>query len=173
MKEIFVDIVDDEDEVIYTRALSRVIEDGLLKQIRMVKLFIMNYDKEILLCRNAFAKKGEDLFDAPLTAVVHAGETYEEALIRTVQDIFGLDITTMQYYELGKLSREDGVDNFIEVYELSYNELPDFSKTTFNDFMWEKPLDIITQFAKNPEGEKSLSICLKTFYFDCQDNFSC
>ncbi len=90
-----------------------------------------------------------------------------------MQDIFGLDITTMQYYELGKLSREDGVDNFTEVYELSYNELPDFSKTVFNDFMWEKPLDIITQFAKNPEGEKALSICLKTFYFDCQDNFSC
>ena len=173
MREIFVDIVDDEDEVIGTRQLSRVIEDGLIKQIRMVKLFIMNYDKEILLCRNAFAKKGDDLFDTPLTAVVHAGETYEDALIRTVQDIFGFDITAMQYYELGKLSREDGVDNFTEVYELSYNELPDFSKTVFNDFMWEKPLDIITQFAKNPEGEKALSICLKTFYFDCQDNFSC
>ncbi len=42
MREIFVDIVDDEDEVIDTRQLSRVIEDGLLKQIRMVKLFIMN-----------------------------------------------------------------------------------------------------------------------------------
>ena len=173
MKEVFVDIVDDNDEVIYARPLSRVLEDGLLKQIRMVKLFIMNHDKEILLCRNAFAKKGDDLFDVPLTAIVHAGESYEEALIRSVHEVFGMDITTMQYYELGKLSREDGVDNFTEVYELTYNELPDFSQTKFNDFMWEKPLDIITQFAKNPEGEKSLSICLKSFYFDCQDNFSC
>ena len=173
MKEIFVDIVDDQDEVIYARPLLRVVEDGLLKQIRMVKLFIMNYDKELLLCRNAFAKKGDDLFDCPLTAIVHAGESYEEALIRSVEEVFGLNLSTMQYYELGKLSREDGVDNFTEVYELSYNELPDFSTTKFNDFMWEKPLDIITQFAKNPEGEKSLSICLKSFYFDCQDNFSC
>lgn len=173
MKDIFVDIVDDEDEVIDTRTLSRVIEDGLLKQIRMVKLFIMNYDKEILLCRNAFAKEGENLFDCPLTAIVHAGESYEDALIRTAQEIFDIDITAAQYYELGKLSREDGVDNFTEVYELTYNELPTFSKTIFNDFMWEKPLDIITQFAKNPEGEKSLSICLKSFYFDCQGNFSC
>lgn len=173
MKEVFVDIVDDLDEIVYTCPLSRVIEDGLLKQIRMVKLFIMNYDKELLLCRNAFAKKGEGLFDVPLTAIVHAGESYEEALIRTMQEIFNLDITTMQYYELGKLSREDDLDNFTEVYELTYNELPDFSKTKFNDFMWEKPLDIITQFAKNPEGEKSLSICLKSYYFDCQDNFSC
>ncbi|MBV8661114.1 MAG: hypothetical protein JO129_03140 [Candidatus Dependentiae bacterium] len=173
MKDIFVDIVDDQDEVIAVRPLSLVVEDGLLKQIRMVKLFIMNYDKELLLCRNAFAKKGDDLFDCPLTAIVHAGESYEEALIRSAQEIFGLNLSTMQYYELGKLSREDGVDNFTEVYELSYNELPDFSATKFNDFIWEKPLDIITQFAKNPEGEKSLSICLKSFYFDCQDNFSC
>lgn len=182
MKDIFVDIVDDEDEVVYTLQLSRVIEDGLLKQIRMVKLFIMNYDKEILLCRNSsFAKAtadkavkdSEDLFDCPLTAIVHAGESYEEALIRVTQEIFNIDMTTQQYYELGKLSREDGVDNFTEVYELSYNQLPDFSQTKFNDFMWEKPLDVITQFAKNPEGEKSLSICLKSFYFDCQDNFSC
>ncbi len=173
MKDIFVDIVDDQDEVIYACQLSRVIEDGLLKQIRMVKLFIANYDKEILLCRNALGSKDGNLFDCPLTAIVHAGESYEDALIRVTQEIFNLDITTMQYYELGKLSREDGVDNFTEVYELTYNELPDFSNTTFNDFMWEKPLDVITQFVKNPEGEKSLSLCLKAFYFDCQDNFSC
>lgn len=173
MEKIFVDIVDDEDEVIHILPLSRVIEDGLLKQIRMVKLFIMNYDKELLLCRNVFGKEGENLFDCPLTAIVHAGELYEEALIRVTQEIFNIDITTQQYYELGKLSREDGIDNFTEVYELSYNQLPDFSQTKFNDFMWEKPLDIITQFAKNPEGEKSLSICLKSFYFDCQDNFKC
>lgn len=173
MKEIFVDIVDDLDEVVYTRQLSRVIEDGLLKQIRMVKLFIMNHDAEILLCRNALSKKGEDLFDTPLTAIVHAGESYEEALIRSAHEVFGFDISTMQYYELGKLSREEGLDNFTEVYELTYNELPDFSATKFNDFMWEKPLDAITKFAKNHDSEKSLSICLKSFYFDCQDNFSC
>jgi hypothetical protein len=173
MKEIFVDIVDDHDELIFARPLSRVIEDGLIKQIRMVKLFIMNYDKDLLLCRNLFAKKGEDLFDCPLTAIVHAGESYEEALVRSAQEIFGLDIATLQYYELGKLSREDGMDNFVEVYELSYNELPNFTATKFNDFIWEKPLNIITQFAKNPEGEKSLSICLKSFYFDCHDNLSC
>ncbi|MDP3788465.1 MAG: hypothetical protein Q8Q60_04105 [Candidatus Chromulinivorax sp.] len=173
MKDIFVDIVDDQDEVIQPASLSRVIEDGLLKQIRMVKFFIMNHDKEILLCRNALGRKDDTLFDCPLTAIVHAGESYEEALIRVTQEIFNLDITTMQYYELGKLSPEDGVDNFTEVYELTYNELPDFSQTKFNDFMWEKPLDVITQFVKNPEGEKSLSICLKAFYFDCQDNFSC
>ncbi len=139
MKDVFVDIVDDQDEVIYTRSLSRVVEDGLLKQIRMVKLFIMNYDKEILLCRSALAKKGEDLFDCPLTAIVHVGETYEEALIRAAHEVFGFDITNMQYYLLGKLSDEDEVDNFTEVYELTYNELPDFSLTKFNDFIWEKP----------------------------------
>ncbi len=173
MKEIFVDIVDDLDEVIYACPLSRVVEDGLLKQIRIVKMFIMNHDKELLLCRNAFGKNEESLFDVPLTAIVHAGESYEDALIRAAQEVFGIDITTQQYYELGKLSREDGLDSFTEVYELTYNELPDFSATKFNDFMWEKPLDVITQFVKNPQGEKSLSICLKSFYFDCQDNFSC
>lgn len=174
MKNIFVDIVDDQDEVIQPISLHRVMEDGLLKQIRMVKLFIVNYDKELLLCRNlSTIKKDENLFDCPLTAIVHAGESYEEALIRAAQEVFNLDITDMQYYELGKLSAEDGMDCFTEVYELTYNELPDFSQTKFNDFMWEKPLDIITQFAKDPEGEKSLSVCLKSFYFDCQDNLMC
>ena len=173
MKDIFVDIVDDNDEVIYARPLSQVLEEGLLGQIRMIKLFIENYDKELLLCRNALAKKGEDLFDCPLTAIVHAGESYEDALVRTAQEVFTIDIKQQQYYELGLLSRQDGMDCFTQVYELTYNELPDFSLTKFNDFMWEKPLDIITQFSKDPEGEKSLSICLKSFYFDCQDNFSC
>ncbi len=173
MKDIFVDIVDDQDEVISTASLTRVIEDGLLHQVRMVKLFIMNHDQELLLCRAAFAKKGQNLFDCPLTALVHVGESYEEALIRATYDTFGLDLSQMQYYMLGKLSQEDGMTNFTEVYELTYNELPDFSQTQFNDFIWEKPLDIITQFAKDPEGEKSLSLCLKHFYFDCKDNFSC
>jgi hypothetical protein len=182
MKDIFVDIVDDNDEVVYARPLSQVLEDGLLGQIRMVKLFIMNYDKELLLCRNislanpAVAKtqaKSDDLFDCPLTAIVHAGESYEEALIRACQEIFNIDITAEQYYELGMLSRQNGIDCFTQVYELTYNELPDFSQTKFNDFMWEKPLDIITQFTKDPEGEKSLSMCLKSFYFDCQDNLMC
>jgi len=173
MKDIFVDIVDDNDEVIYARTLSQVVEDGLLGQIRMIKLFIMNYDKELLLCRNAFGKKGEDLFDCPLTAIVHAGESYDEALIRTCQEIFSIDMTKQQWYELGMLSRQDGLDCFTQVYELTYNELPDFSETKFNDFMWEKPLDIITQFTKDPQGEKSLSMCLKSFYFDCQDSLMC
>ena len=173
MKDIFVDIVDDNDEVVYARPLSQVLEDGLLGQIRMVKLFIMNYDKELLLCRNAFAKKNEGLFDCPLTAIVHAGESYEEALIRSCQEIFNIDMTKQQWYELGTLSRQDGLDCFTQVYELTYNELPDFSQTKFNDFMWEKPLDIITQFTKDPQGEKSLSKCLKSFYFDCQDNLMC
>ena len=173
MKDIFVDIVDDNDEVIYASPLSRAVEDGLLKQIRMVQCFIKNYDQELLLCRNVLGKKGDNLFDCPLTAIVHAGETYEEALLRAAQEIFNLDISELPFHDLGKLSREDGMDCFTEVYELTYNELPDFSATKFNDFMWETPLNIITQFAKNPEGEKSLSICLKSFYFDCQDSFSC
>ena len=173
MKDIFVDIVDDQDDVIYARPLSYVLENGLLKQIRMVKLFIVNYDKELLLCRNALAKKGDDLFDVPLTAIVHFGETYEEALIRSVYDVFNIDISDMPYHLLGKLSVEDGMDCFTEVFELTYNELPDFSLTKFNDFFWEKPLDVITQLSKTGEGEKALSLCLKHFYFDCQNNLSC
>ncbi len=173
MKDIFVDIVDDQDEVIFARPLSQVLEDGLLGQIRMVKLFIMNHDKELLLCRNVFGKKGDDLFDCPLTAIVHAGESYEDALIRACKEIFNIDMTKQQYYELGMLSRQDGLDCFTQVFELTYNELPDFSQTKFNDFMWEKPLDIITQFTKDQQGEKSLSKCLKAFYFDCQDNLMC
>jgi len=173
MKEVFVDIVDDKDEVIDARSLSYVVEEGLLKQIRMVKLFIINYDKELLLCRNALAKKGDDLFDTPLTAIVHIGESYEEALIRSVYEVFNIAIPELPYHELGKLSVEDGMDCFTEVYELTCNELPDFSETKFNDFMWEKPLDVITQLSKTGEGEKQLSICLKQFYFDCQNNLSC
>ncbi len=173
MKEIFVDIVDTYDEVICAKPLSLVLEQGLLYQVRMVKLFIMNHDQELLLCRNGFAQRGQDLFDAPLTAIVHAGESYEDALIRAVQETFSLDITTMQWYELGKLSLEDGLDCFTTVYELTFDQLPNFDATQFNDFMWEKPLDIITQFSKKSEGEKTLSICLKSFYFDCQSNFSC
>lgn len=181
MKEIFVDVVDQDDEIIYPRPLAAVVADGLVHQIRMVKLFIMNFDKELLLCRKLpatldqanKAKKGDNLFDCPLTAIVHAGEDYEEALIRSAQEAFGLDITDLPFYELGKLSVAEGLDCFTQVYELRYNQLPDFSATIFNDFLWEKPLDIITHFAKHEEAEKSLSICLKAFYFDCQNNSSC
>jgi len=173
MKEIFVDIVDEHDEVIAARPLSYVIEEGYVHQIRMIKLFMVNYDKELLLCRNAFAKKGHDLFDVPLTAIVHVGESYEEALIRSVYEIFNFDISNMPYHHLGKLSVQDGMDCFTEVFELTLNELPNFSETKFNDFMWEKPLDVITQLSKTGEGEKSLSLCLKNFYFDCQNNLSC
>jgi len=173
MKDIFVDIVDEHDEVVVARPLSYVVEMGLLKQIRMVKLFIMNYSQEILLCRNALAKKGQDLFDCPLTAIVHFGETYEEALIRAVNDVFGFDISQMSYYSLGKLSVQDEMESFVEVFELTFDGLPDFSQTQFTDFIWEKPLDVITQLSKNHEGEKTLSICLKHFYFDCVNNQEC
>ena len=100
-------------------------------------------------------------------------ETYEEALIRSVYEVFNLDISDLPFHCLGKLSEEDGMDCFTEVYELTFNELPDFSATKFNDFFWEKPLDVITQLSKTGEGEKALSLCLKHFYFDCQNNLSC
>lgn len=176
MKEIFVDIVDDQDEVIHPLALSRVLQDGLVHQIRMVKLCIVNFDKELLFCRSVPANLSQldtmqtPLFDAPLTALVHAGESYEQALIRSVQETFGFDITDLPYHELGKLSREDGMDCFTQVYELTYNQLPDFSNTIFNDFIWEKPIAAITHFAKHTEAEKSVLLCLKAFYFDCSNN---
>lgn len=173
MKEIFVDIVDEQDEVIQPIPLSRAVNEGLMHQVRMVKLFIINYDQELLLCRNALAKKGDDLFDCPLTAIVHAGETYDEALLRAAQEIFNLDLNDLPFHELGNLSLQDGMDCFTQVYQLTFNQLPDFSKTKFTDFLWDKPLDIITNFSKNNEGEKALSVCLKAFYFDCKDNLYC
>lgn len=173
MQDIFVDIVDDQDELVIVRPLSQVIQDGLLGQIRMIKLFIANYDKELLLCRNLLGKKGEDLYDCPLTAIVHAGETYDQALARASIDVFGIDILQEQWYELGVLSRQDGIDCFTQVYELTYNQVPNFLIPTFNDFMWDKPLDIITRFSHDNLAEKSLSICLKTFYFDCTNSFNC
>lgn len=164
MKDIFVDIVDEKDELIYPRALSQVIADGLLRQIRMVKLLIINYDKELLVCRNALAKKGEDLFDCPVTAIVHAGETYEEAIIRATKETLDVDITDLPFHELGVMSHDDGVDCFTGVYELTYNELPDFRRTACNDFMWEQPDDLMTKFSKQYGSEKSLLVCLEHFY---------
>jgi hypothetical protein len=172
MKEIFVDIVDQNDEVIHPRPLSRVLADGLVHQIRMVKLYIKNFDKELLVCRTVFGSLHEvdkkkatcTLFDVPLTALVHAGETYEQALLRAAQETFGLDLVDLPYYELGKLSKEDGLDCYTQVYELTYHALPDFSKTTFNDFIWEKPLHMISHFTQHQEAEKSLLLSLKLYY---------
>ncbi|MGZ6250747.1 MAG: hypothetical protein ACXWL2_01855 [Candidatus Chromulinivorax sp.] len=174
MKEIFVDIVDERDEVIQPRPLSYVMQQGLAAQIRMIKLFIKNYDKELLLCRKIVENREKNLFDTPLTAIVHAGESYEEALLRAAEEFLGFDLADMPYHELGKLTpEEDKTESFVMVYELTYNQLPDFKMAIFNDFMWEKPLDCITLFSQNGQAHHELAICLKAFYFDCKDNVSC
>lgn len=96
---------------------------------------------------------------------VDAGEDYETALIREAEEELHIDLHTMPFILLGKMTpKEDGAKSFIQVYEIKSNITPACNIDDFSDCYWLYPHEILKMIEKGDGFKGNLPIILKKFY---------
>lgn len=96
---------------------------------------------------------------------VDAGEDYETALIREAEEELHIDLYTMPFILLDKMTpKEDGAKSFIQVYEIKSNITPACNIDDFSDCYWLYPHEILKMIEKGDGFKGNLPIILKKFY---------
>lgn len=166
-KDELLDIVNEDDEVIDVLPRSIAYQRQILFSLRAIWFFIKNKDGKFWIPRRVGTKKIlPHYLDGSAVGHVSSGETYEESLIREVQEELCVDITYLPYTYVGKLTPKDGAICFINIFELIVPNdfIIDYNQNDFSEFFWLSAQEIIQ---KNQEGElmkDTLPLIMKRFY---------
>ncbi|MEK7067756.1 MAG: NUDIX hydrolase [Patescibacteria group bacterium] len=161
----FLDIVDENDNVIGNKRRSEVYKERL-SNFRVVNVFIVNSKGEIWIPRRSADKRiFPSCLDMSMGGHVESGESYEDALKREMQEELNIDISKVQAYLLGHLTpQKDGVSAYMNVYEVKMDKAPDYNKKDFVEYFWLTPKDIFERIANGDKTKDDLPTLIKIFY---------
>jgi isopentenyldiphosphate isomerase len=147
------DIVDQQDRVIGQKLRSEVYAQNL-SNFRVVNAFLMNDQHKLWIPRRAANKRVFPLcLDASMGGHVSAGETYDQAFVRELQEEVGIDATVTPYQHIGSLNpHTHGTSAFMQVYLLAINEVPRYNREDFIEYFWLSPHEVLHRLAA---GDKS------------------
>lgn len=158
MQEEILDIVSETDQVIGNAPRSVIYEKSL--NFRAINGFIINEQGQLWIPRRHHDKKLWPLhFDASVGGHVSSGETYDQAFVRETQEELGLDVTTLNYKIIARLTPpQDNTSAFMYVYLIKYNEIPPYNPLDFVESFWLSPQKLLQQIN---EGQKAKSDLVK------------
>ena len=167
MHDELLDIVNEQDQVIDTMTRSQAYAQGKLSSLRAVWLLIKNQDGKFWIPQRNVAKTSNpDCLDGSTVGHVSSGETYEQSMIREVQEELNFDISEMPYRSIGKLTPQTGSLCFIEIFELQVPNgfIIDYNKDDFSNFYWLSSQEILQKFQEGHKMRKTLAIIMQKFY---------
>jgi len=168
MQEEILDIVNDQDEVIGVMTRSQAYAEHKLSSLRAVWFFIKDQQGRLWIPKRSAAKVSSPSFlDGSTVGHVSSGETYEQAMVREVQEELNLDVSKLPYRRIGKMTPITGSISFIEVFEL---QVPDdfiinYNREDFSEFFWLTPEEIVQKFQTGEKIRATLISIMKTFYY--------
>ncbi len=163
--EEFLDLVDDNDNVIAKKTRTEIYRTGL-KNYRVVNAFIKNSEGKLWIPRRGPNKRIFPLsLDFSMGGHVDSGEGYEQAFKREVAEELNLDMDTLEYRELGKLSpRINRVSSFMMVYEVAYSEAVNYNKNDFVEAYWLTPQELRERIHDGEKVKSDLPVLIEVFY---------
>ena len=115
--DALVDVVDASDRVVGTLPRKRLLSAGA--NFRVVHILVFNRSRELLLQRIAQGLRHEGLWGSSVAGYVLAGETYQQAATRKLEDELGVRAPLTS---LCKSSMLDGLsEKFIGIFETVYD----------------------------------------------------
>jgi|GEM_PF-613743 len=169
LEDELLDIVNDQDEVIETMVRSQAYAQNKLASLRAVWLLIKNQDGKFWIPRRQSTKKIlPNALDGSAVGHVSSGETYEESMIREVAEELNIDISTMPYTYVGKLTPAQGAICFIQIFELQVPNdfIIDYNKNDFSEFFWLSKEEIVAKITAGEKAKESLIRIMHKFYND-------
>lgn len=135
--EELLDIVDHNDQVIGQKYRSEVYAQNL-SNFRVINAFLINDNKEIWIPRRSPHKKLFPLcLDASVGGHVAAGETYDQAFARELQEELNLDLSQTFHRLLAKLTpHQHGISAFMHFYLIFTNQTPAYNTDDFVSSAW-------------------------------------
>ncbi len=124
----YIDIVDENDNVISKDTPGNVRKRNLIHNVRVVNIFLFNPKGKLLLPRRSKNRRMfPGCYDFSVGEHVKSGEDYYDAAIRGLKEELG--ITNLKPVELGKLTPKDGVNCFMKIYKIIYDgEIVNYDK---------------------------------------------
>ncbi len=163
--EEYLDLVDENDEVIGTRLRSEIYAEGLMN-FRVINAFLKNSKGELWIPRRTAQKAIYPLaLDFSVSGHVSSGETYEEAFAKEVKEEINLDVSAVLWREVGYLTPKEGFRNYLKLFEIQSDETPVFNQDDFIEAMWLTPEAILELHAKGEAMKGDIVTIIKRFYF--------
>lgn len=164
------DVVNEQDEVIGQMMRSEVYRRGL-KNFRAVNAFLQNEEGQLWIPRRTKYKRLFPLgLDASMGGHVAAGETYEQALWRELEEELSIQPHSMPYTELGFLTpHEHGVSAFAKIYLFRMNDAPSYNPDDYIEFYWLTPQELIDRVAAGDVSKSDLPKMVSYFFLTSDD----
>lgn len=164
MSEEILDLVNEQDEVIGNLSRTEIYRQGL-SNFRVVHAFIVNSEGKLWIPqRTALKKIAPNGLDYSVAGHVESGESYEASFRRETQEETGIDVATVPWKELGKLTPADGVHFFEMVYEIQSDEEPEYNRTDFVGANWYTPAEVLELLQQGGPHKMDLDFAIKRFY---------
>lgn len=165
MSDEYLDLVDEDDQVIGRELRSEIYAEGL-SNFRVINAFIVNAKGEFWIPRRSLTKRLFPLcLDMSVGGHVESGETYDQAFARETKEEVNLDVAKVPWRFLAKLTpRQDKVSAYMHVYEIRRDETPRYSLDDFMEHYWFAPQDLLARIAAGECAKSDLPKLVKAFY---------
>jgi len=159
------DIVDADDHVIGQRLRSELYANKQ-SNFRVINAFIVNDKGQLWIPRRTADKRVYPLhLDVGVGGHVGAGETYQQAFAREVQEEINLNVEKHPYTDLGHFTpHQHNVSAFMHVYKITYNQTPPYNPHDFTEYYWLYPQEIIERITTGEKAKGDLSKLIKLLF---------
>mgnify|MGYP001260875118 CR=1 FL=1 len=164
MPEEILDLVNEQDEVIGCMPRREIYERGL-KNFRVVHGFLVNSEGKLWIPRRTAKKKiAPNGLDYSVAGHVESGETYEQSFIRETREELGIDVATCSWRQVAKFTPIDGVNFFETVYEIQFDEEPNYNREDFVGANWYTPAEALEQLKIGGPHKMDLAFTIERLY---------
>jgi len=162
-QEEILDVLDEQGKIIGTASRDQVMQSDS-KNFRLVSAFIRSVDGLFYMLRRAHTKKAFGGCFASVGGCVQAGESYDQALFREIEEEVFLKPEEYTWRLLGYTTpQHDDTFGHVAVYELITSQKLCYNTDDFCE-MRIIALDELYALAQTPEVSHNLPIYVKKFY---------
>jgi 8-oxo-dGTP pyrophosphatase MutT (NUDIX family) len=159
------DVVDIHDEVVGTITHTAAYNASGLSgnYLRAASCFLVNTRGKVWIPRRAPHKRiAPNGLDYSAGGHVQSGETYQQAVIREIEEEIGLQVDAASLTYLGKLTpREDKSHYFSALYVYRTDVTPHYSAEEFTNAEWLSPSDLQQRLLSGEPAKMSLLASVK------------